>query len=99
MREIKFCRVTPPANSSVGSSERCAWRATQVDYTLVLPVMSELLLQACLLQYGICGVAGLDLGVDGKTPAADRAEPDFVIALALPLEAATLLPKYALEFG
>ena len=40
--------------------------------------------------YRICGVPGLDLSVDDKAALSDRAEPDLVVAFALPLEAAVV---------
>jgi hypothetical protein len=58
---------------------------------------SEALLDASLLQDGVGGMPGLDLPIHRKVAARNRAEPDFMIAFALPVEVAAMRSKDFLE--
>ena len=58
---------------------------------------SELLRDAGLFEDGVGGVSGLDSLIDDEVVIRDRTEPDFVITLSLPLEAAGVLAQHSLE--
>lgn len=60
--------------------------------------VSEALGQACLLQDGVRRVARLNVSVHSESFARDRAFPNLVIAIALPVEPAARCPKEFLQF-
>jgi hypothetical protein len=52
-----------------------------------------------LLHDRVSGMARQYLGIDGKIAIGDRAEPDFVVTLALPDDATFVFAKYASPRG
>jgi hypothetical protein len=50
-------------------------------------------------QYSIGGVSGLDLVIDGKAFAVDRAFPHLVVALSLSYKVTTVLLKNPFNLG
>lgn len=63
------------------------------SFQLVYPLVRD----ASLLEYYVREVARADILVNGKPSAVDGAEPDFVIAFALPVESASVPPQDFLQ--
>src|SRR6185437_4776727 len=91
-------------NEGEAAAADCSSRRTasfQFDHKHLLKAcrrpVSEFVGDTGLLHDRIGGVAGQNLGVDRKVAIGDRAEPDFVIALAGPHRAAAMLTKDTLH--
>ena len=62
-------------------------------------MVSELLFEAGLFEYGVGRVPRLDLAIDGDVPPGFRAVPDFMIALSGADEVAARRTQNPLQLG